>query len=474
MAPVVALILACSAAFLLWRPQYAAVAILVMFPLEQLVQSYFMVAQAQPYLVNVAVALLAALAVVLRAAKGEKPWEGFGNPLIVLIWVLYAYCWISMLWSPSMGPALGMLRPGLPYWILLMLLAPMLFGDIASIRPVLVALLAVGGGVAALILLSPNASFYAGRLTIEFSPFFRDARSNPLALAQMGGMMAVVAMLLVGRGPNPLFLALRVAALIIGLGLGISSGSRGQVIFAVAAGFMFLPVARRIGSVRHFAAFAIGAAVFYFAVTATFRQFIGAANETRWQLDNLRDGIETRTEAATTLLSAWLQSPVAWLIGLGSNAYNHYSDGGNYVHNMIVEVLCEQGLIGMSLLLAIVWLGFKATRKLVARHREDPAMRSTVAAMGGLALYGLLLALKEGSLLGHPYAVFMLAILAKSWAIEERAPDEFAEEEHDGEHEGEHDGEHGGFGDHAFDGPPPEGRRSGAGRDVELPEPVNV
>lgn len=450
LAPLVGLGFLLAAGLMLWRPQYAAVAVLVMFPLEQLAQSYFMIAQAKPILVNASVALVAGTAVLLRMGKGERVFEGYANPVCVLIWALYGYCWFSMLWSPSMGPALAMLKPGLAYWFLLMVIAPLLFGNIASIRPVFVALLVVGSIISLLILASPNASFYAGRLTIQFSAAFRDIRGNPLALAEMGGLMAIVAALLVGSGRNPLFLAIRISALIVGLGLGIASGSRGQVIAAVAAGFIFLPLARRVGNFKQFLGLGVGAIVLYFVVTTAFSLFIGAENESRWQIEGMRDGMETRLESVGTLMAAWAENPAAWLLGLGSNAFNHHSQGGNYVHNMVIEILCEQGLIGFGLFVGALWFAVRAGYALLQIHRDDPELRSTVAALAAICVYGLLLSLKQGSLLAHPNAFFPLVILAKAWAIESTAAatdvgdhefDELGDEAEDLSEEGWKDGD---------------------------------
>ena len=51
----VALILLAGVVYCVWRPQAAIVAIILQFPVEQLVQSYFPIAQRTPWMINAVV-----------------------------------------------------------------------------------------------------------------------------------------------------------------------------------------------------------------------------------------------------------------------------------------------------------------------------------------------------------------------------------------------------------------------------------
>ena len=423
MTPLALIVAGCflaAAVFVLWRPQYAAVGLLVMFPLEQLAQSFFPIAQQRPVLVNAGVAIVAAFAVALRFWRREPIGLGYSNPTSWLLWMLYGLFWMTLAWSPAMGPALGLMIPGVPYYIVLMILLPLLVTDVTSIRPVFVGLLVVGTGIAALILASPSAGFYAGRFVVQLEGIGAGERGNPLALAEMGGMMVVVGALLVGSKKNILFLALRLGAILIGLGLAISSGSRGQVVAAVMAVFLFFPLARGIGNIKQVAGLGVAVVAFYFILSMAFSLFVGAENETRWDVDRLQGGVESRLEHASTLLEAFIEAPGAWLLGLGSNAFNYYSRGGKYVHNVIIEMLCEQGVVGLTLLLLATGFAAKAGWRLIQLNRDDPVRRSTVAALGALAVYMFLLALKQGSSLGAPSAFYLFVVIAKLAVVEER------------------------------------------------------
>jgi O-antigen ligase len=123
------------------------------------------------------------------------------------------------------------------------------------------------------------------------------------------------------------------------------------------------------------------------------------------------------------LFDAYISSPAHWIQGLGTRA-NATITGtlgirGNYVHNVLAEVVCENGLIGTALFSAIVYSTVVAGKRLWSQYQYDPTIRAAVATAIAACIYSLFLALKQGTI-SYPAPFFWWMILAKLSAHEER------------------------------------------------------
>jgi len=441
----VALVAIAGIGFVVWRPQYAIVAIMAMFPLEQLFQSYFPFFVQRPIAFNILIAALAGFALLWRFGRTEPITHGYFNGVTICGILLYAWAWLALSWSPDPSNGMWMLRHGVPYWILMLVALPMLVSDVESFRRILFGLMCTGAAVCFLILISPAAHFHAGRLFIEFGSTAYMQRGNPLAIAELGGLVAVVAMLYRPRVGGWFVIGIRVAAIVIGLGLAISAGARGQVIAALASAFLVYPVARGLASAKQFMGVAGGLLIMVFAVRFAFQVFVSEENQRRWGVGSFESGFENRFELINMLWYPFLDSPQNWIQGLGTNAFFALSGGGSYVHNFVVEVVCELGLIGAVFAGGILWFTFRAALTLIMQFKDNPEQRAAVATIVALAMYGFLLSLKQGSFLGLPMVLllpFMLAKIARTEAIalaeaHDDALDDAAWEEYDAY--GDHD-----------------------------------
>ncbi|MFO0874597.1 MAG: O-antigen ligase family protein [Phycisphaerales bacterium] len=394
---IVAAALLVGLVYCVWRPQVALVAVVLQFPIEQLVQSYFTIALRYSWLVNAVVAGLVGIGLLSRITQGKSLLAGFKNPVTVWVMVLFAQATVGLLWSPGHVNGADMMIAGAPYLVLMMILAPMLVSEVEEYQALLVPFMITGSVVALLIFVNPNMTFYAGRMTIELAVIGKDDRGSPLALADAGGMLALVAVLYAAPRRAPLLLALRVASFLLGMRLAIVSGSRGQVIAAIACGLLFYPVARRIANMKQFVGVTIGVAVLVLAFYVGFRLFVGYDNESRWGARDFETSVEERSYRIKKLLTAYMESPGSWPFGLGTNALSAVVPGDNYVHNFFVEVLCEQGLVGVGVVGAILWTTFASGRRLWRMHPDDRAWRATVAVLGAQSGFFLLLSMKQGT-----------------------------------------------------------------------------
>lgn len=408
---------------MLWRPQWAAILVLILWAFEQLLQSYIDFLVAHAAFINFAVAGLAGLALVMQMSRGVPIFSGYSNRVTWLTITFYVYWMIGCIYSPAPLDALHALREGLPYMILLLGILPLLNYDVYDFRRMLTGLMVVGTVVSVLIIVNPRSSYYAGRLTLDLGMVSTRDRGSPLAIAEMGGLIALVAALVRPVAISATYTILRIVAFISGFGLAIGSGSRGQVLAAGIAGVVCYPLARRVANPKQFFINVLGFSILIGGIFLTFRWFIGDQNRERWDLALMLRDTTLRLEAVWQLFDAYLASPANWLQGLGTraNATITGSSGisGNYVHNVIAEALCENGLIGASLFAAIAYSTFTAGKRLWRRYQHDPPMRAAVAVAAASCLYSLFLALKQGSL-SYPAPFFWWMILAKLSAHEER------------------------------------------------------
>jgi len=423
----------CGTLYVLWRPHWVFVLVISMFPMEQLLQVYISAFSTHRTWFNYIVGTLSVLAVVFRMSRREPVLLGYRNPITTLVAVLYVLWTVGVLFSPARDIAVDSWRQGIPYIGLLLVFLPLLVKDIFEFRQLLSGMMFLGSVIAVLVIANPNSSYYSGRLFLDLGMVAGvDRFGSPLALGEMGGMIALVAVLARPNKATGIYTLLRIAAFVSGMGLAIGSGSRGQVLAAAITGILFYPLARKIANPRQFFLGAAGFGFVVFGLYAVFKLFIGAQNEQRWNAFGMLRDTTLRLNMAMDLLHAYIASPSHWLLGLGTNAYASISPDQYtiYVHNVVAEILCEHGIVGAILFAAITVLTFKYGRRLWSLYRDDPSMRATVAVLLASCTYALFLALKQGSI-SYPAPFFWWMVLAKLYKHEERVLAEVGAPEHD-------------------------------------------
>ena len=422
----VALAVVLGTCYVLWRPHWMFVLLVAMFPLEQLLQGYVSVFAVHSTWFNYLMGFMAVVAVGLRLLRRDRTTADYWNPLTVLVLALYLLWTVGLLYTMAPVAALDNFEQGLPYLGLLLLLFPLLILDIFEFRRMLTGLMLLGSVVAVLIMANPRSSFYSGRLHIDLGMVSGiDRYGSPLALGELGGLVALIAALIRAPSRNQLFTFLRIGAFICGFGLAIGSGSRGQVLAAGICGVLFYPVARQVKNPKQFFINVIGFAILVAGIYFTFRLFIGSQNRERWDVFRMFQDISGRFHMVQELLSAYLARPGSWVFGLGPSAFTAISSDQyvSYVHNIAAEVLCEHGLVGFGLLIAMVVLMFRYGTRLWKMYGDDPSMRSVVALLLAICAYALFLALKQGSI-SYPAPFFWWVVLGKLYFHEKRVMEE--------------------------------------------------
>jgi hypothetical protein len=380
---------------------WAATLVALMFALEQGLQasSGFFISNVQ--FVNVFVGLVTAVSIGTIALR--RPDELRNTVLFPLVGTLALYLWsgISMAWSPSTLYGPQYVRGGIPYIILFVVLAPLLVPNVERLGAMLRLMLYLGTALVLLLVVNPNLTFYSGRLGLQIEG---SVRSNPLAIGELGGCLILLATLL-REGPKQwLMNGARALAFLIGGLLALQSGSRGQLIFAVGLALILLPVSKRIQNVFQFVATLVLVVLVVPLLVWLAQTFLYADVLGRWDTQQLSGGFAVRVLNDLDLLSVWASNPVAWLTGLGFNAFAAVTTAGakeHYPHNIFVEVLAEEGLPMFVLMLLVFFRTFRDSLWLFRRFSEQPVERASISALIALALYFFLIANKQNNLWGQ-------------------------------------------------------------------------
>ena len=402
------------------RPKYAFVAMLLMFPVEQLLQSYNPeLILRYNWLVNVLVGLVVLFAVVSSFFRKQDMSRGLWNGVTIPIYVLFMYVIAAMAWTPAPGDAQYFFKANSPYWIFFLVLSPLLLRKIDDFAQTIVATMMIGIVVSMMIFISPRGHFLYGRFVVDLGYLigFGQLESNPLALADLGGTIAIMAILYHGNKPSMLINVIRVMALGAGLALALASGSRGQVVFSILCALAFLPLMHDRRNWGQLIALIISGLVVLVVLFIGYRLLLDPSGAARWKGQEIGEGLETRAQMAIGMMNAYVGDARAWIFGLGTSSFNYYyhlrEQPHWFPHNIFVEALSEYGLFGMILLTVAVFSTWRWGRVIFQFNRDDIRLRAATLTFFAITVFQFLLALKQGHLLGPPLILTLMLCIGK-------------------------------------------------------------
>jgi hypothetical protein len=389
------------------RPAVAFAGILCLFGLKQWGQNSSVLLAENRTIVNFAIALIVVIG-VLRNWSIVKRQVQFISPLWLLVLALYAYAFISVVWAPELQTSLDQWVAAIPYLLMIVVLAPLLLSDADGIRSVVHWTVSIGGTVCALALVYGTWGM-RGLLVHENS--MATAETNPLAIANLGGtivVVSVVSLMAPGRTYARLMYMMYILMIPIGLAVVLRSGSRGQLIVAAAAALVGMLMASRRRNFWSLLIVAVSVAAIAAVGWWIWNQLGVQSN--RWTGDQSAEDVRGRIQMATTLLSVASSNAATLVAGLGNSSSFHYL--GIYPHIAPLEVLAEEGIIGLGLYVAICVLAFRSTVVLwrYARSLQDAGLHYGVSILAALFLFEWFLTFKQATLLSSTYA-FAYAII---------------------------------------------------------------
>lgn len=420
------------------RPHWGFALVLSMYAFEQLLQASGGIFLSIPPLTNFSVAIVAGIASIGVLLRKPRPFEGYFTPVFFGVVTLFAWSALSLAWTPSYERAWEMISGGFPYFILFVLVAPLLPTDLESVGKSQSALVYVGSAVCIGLLLNPEFRSTSGRAVIQLTA---SIASNPLTTGELGGALLIVGALMKPSSTALVLKLARIAAFLLGTAIALESGSRGQVLFAFLIVVAFFPVARKVTSIGGFLGLVLGLGFVFGALYFIAPLVLTNYGAQRWDVDVLQGSALGRINNFTELLSALLSSPVAWAIGLGFNAFTAIASdpGEGWSHNIPNDILSELGIPMFCIFVAVLWRVTKSGLWLFRRFQHSPVERSEVGVLLALAAYYFLLANKQA----HLWAIggfFLLLIVVERVRVREESLDRREQAElGDGMHEGGHE-----------------------------------
>lgn len=396
-----------------FRPVYALAAVLCMFMLEQFAESGSTWFLQHNKVINFCVGLIVLEAVLFRTLRGQLAPRQLSSTYLFAV-VLFLWAALSYVWSMHPEYTSSMIRFQSPYVVLAVFVAPLLITDLKEARQFLVVTGYVSFGVLLVMLLgrewSERGLVYPGSFYSRIDGE-RISESKPLALASAAGRAAVIAILLPLGHRKISLVWLRWVAAGVAIFVLFKTQSRGQVIAAVVVLALFIPLLEGLRNWKStatlvFALLALAGLIAYGFVSV---------ESGRWDSGRLSDAWGgTRVIFIQNVMSAWIGAgPVYWILGIGNSASFGAEINGIYPHFVALEVIAEEGLIGLALFVGIYYTASRSTRILWRATAPGSDERRTLAVLTGLALFDFLISCKQGAMMTSYYMFFDVIIIAR-------------------------------------------------------------
>ncbi|MGH8581007.1 MAG: O-antigen ligase family protein [Gammaproteobacteria bacterium] len=386
----------------LLQPATAIAGAFCMFGFELWAQAsvpYFTSISGRP-LINKLIGAIVVLGLLRKIFGGHPILRGYP----VVGWVVFAlffYALVSTLWAPNPARSLSAFLGQAPYIIIIVFLCPLLCSGTADFERMFVATFVLGTVLALLLMFTVD---WQGR-GVALPGTYVSYKANPLATGQLGGTIAIIAAFL----SWPKFRLLNILkwiVVVLGLVMAIRSGSRGQTLALVVVIFACWPIAHRLHDFKAYVMLAFVAALI---VAASFWGLDTYwADSDRWSEDALDRAREDRLHFSSQMLDYWFKTVATMFFGLGSSASVQLT--GNYSHIAPVDILTEEGILGILIYVGIIWICLKNGLSSFSLVRYNPVQRTQFAILCAIFVYNFLLSLKQGTFLGST-VLFMAAIL---------------------------------------------------------------
>jgi hypothetical protein len=388
----------------LWRPSVSVAAVLCIYGLKQWGQATSAWLAAHGLFTNFAIGAVVLTALAIRMLRGKCVFCNVRQGTWAVI-ALYAYAFFSLLWTPRPDLALNMWAVAYPYVTAAVLLAPLAIQDSDDLYQSYFALLIMGGVLVFALLLFAKW----GDRGVLISGGAAELETNPLAIANLGGAVASAALFLRTRSLPVLSWIVRLVVVAAALALIVKSGSRGQLVATLATLILMMPVAFQISHVRGLVPMFIAMAVIFCAAEYSAENFI-RRDDDRWSQTDATGAASERWRMNQAVLEHWAQSPGSVLFGLGNSAAYDPNILGGYPHDVPLETLGEEGVVGFIIYLSINGLALRGLLRGMRLTKDDTGSRRLLAVAGANFVFSLITTLKEGNMVGSA-EFFMAAII---------------------------------------------------------------
>jgi hypothetical protein len=111
------------------------------------------------------------------------------------------------------------------------------------------------------------------------------------------------------------------------------------------------------------------------------------------------------------VVAVWHSSPSTIIFGVGNSGSFSLLPHHFYPHNVALEVLAEEGLLGFLVYCSALVVAYRSFRRLLARFRGDSSAVGDICFLFAVALFYFLQSMKEGSFVSVAHLTFFPAIV---------------------------------------------------------------
>jgi hypothetical protein len=390
------------------NPVNALVLAACMFALEQWSQAssgFFVKHQILTNMVAGSLVLLGLIGALFRGVIKSNIYPKVGW----LILLLFVYAGCSTLWAPSFEKSAAAWQTAFPYIGTIVFLAPLLVWKIKDVRAFCTNMVLLGAALCVLLLFTVR--WELRQVVIASDEYGRYMGGNPLAVAQVAGYVAFLALFLRFSKESVLWQLAKWAILAIAMVLIVRSGSRGQLLSALGVIIVFWGVAHRVRNFPKVFSILFGLSLIVMLVKWSLDWFW--AEDVRFKQQAISEAATGRLEMGMLLLKHWSSSLGTILFGLGNTASYDPKILGGYAHVVPIEILGEEGIVGFVLYILILFGTIRSGFRSFRMVRNHDQLRSLFACLGALWLFSFALTLKQGTLLGSNEFFLYSILLAK-------------------------------------------------------------
>ncbi|QDT03494.1 hypothetical protein K227x_18780 [Rubripirellula lacrimiformis] len=370
----------------------AAWGMLAMEGVLQQSQSFF---TSRTALVNILVALIATTASYTYIRKTRMPVLSLKlyPPQLLYYATLLAFTFASLMWTTDSSFSIIQFQKTLPYILTFAFIAPICSADTEQLDIAVKTTVLLGG----LILLGTILGQFGARGLLISQSNGRTAETNPLAIANYAGTVALCCLFsMYSKSDDRKLLLLHGAIAVLSAVVIFRSGSRGQLIAVFTTAAIFLPIAARKASGKA----GTGALTFIAAIgLASYFLVHNSAFMSRWHVRGMQVAQRERMNMAGDALQIYTDGNIFELLaGIGTSS--SWLIFGIYPHNVPVEILLEEGIIGLAIFAAVAILPLIQFRRILRLPTLPPRVRSQMCLLAALLTFNGILMLKQGTFLG--------------------------------------------------------------------------
>lgn len=245
---------------------------------------------------------------------------------------------------------------------------------------------------------------------------------NPLELSSLSGVIFALSIVYYAqkRAPRMYLLAILVMAIVV----LFAAASRGQIVAAFAAAlfgwacsaefkksFPFLLLVTAVGGSLLLFDTMLDDALTHTALKfATDTGLLDPVKLDRYMDKSIEESIDVRISAWGLMLSNWAKDPVSMVVGMGNSASYDPKLLGIYPHSVPIEILTEEGIVGVILFLLFVY--HLARRPFMVDAKFRHISLNQAAPFLSLFMFFLVVSLKQGNLISA-HLTFLAGILAE-------------------------------------------------------------